>query len=379
VIVYPPTFRVAVRELLGFEAWRYGFQLSIGGIDGSVSEPILLHDARLSHDSRAGTSTMLEIDTASTSFAWRHLLWQRDMGLWHDLTLDGVRGTIDLPTGTHPQPKAATSPLHILSGTKPPRLLLPSSLTIRNATITIRESTGQVRLTDLNLHAGNMATGDLVIGALSVQEPWMSSVFSNCRGALLIQDSKLVLTGMKLTDSLTIASASADLPELLRGQLHMQFALNAFTGDIQGELQSGAHEEHLIFDGSGTFSHISVAQLAAFLGADADGVINDGKFSFHGSPRDLAKATFTTRFEAGNFRWGARKWNSLIAGATCNTWTFNCARPTTPWPLTDRCMSRRIGNNGGRRSSASMSPRKSTTSPSSPHCSAPALRIPTGN
>jgi autotransporter translocation and assembly factor TamB len=144
----------------------------------------------------------------------------------------------------------------------------------------------------------------------------MTGVFSNCRGTLTLADSKLVLSNMKLTDSLSIASASADLPELLRGQLQMEFALNAFSGNIQGELSSGAREEHLIFESSGTFGNISVAQLAAFFGQDADGTIKTGKFSFHGSPRDLGRATFTTRFEAGAFRWGPRRWNSLVAGAT---------------------------------------------------------------
>ena len=316
LIAYPPTFRLAVRELLTFEAWRYGFHLTIGRIDGSVAQPIQVRDARLSHTSDAGTSSMLEIGTASASFAWRHFFWQRDMLVWQDLSLDGVRGTIDLPTYAHRAPKASTSPFRLLGASKSPRILLPASLTISNATITIRESKGQVRLADLNLQASNMEAGQLSIGALSVQEPWMTSLFSNCHGSLLIHDSKLVLAGMKLTDSLTIDSASADLPALLRGELQMEFALDAFSGNIQGELQSGAHEEHIIFDGSGTFAHISVAQLAAFLGEDADGQIKDGKFSFHGSPRDLARATFTTRFEAGDFRWGARKWNSLIAGAT---------------------------------------------------------------
>jgi autotransporter translocation and assembly factor TamB len=121
---------------------------------------------------------------------------------------------------------------------------------------------------------------------------------------------------MKLTDALSITSASADLPELLRGHLQMEFALDAFSGNIQGELKSGAREEHLVFESDGTFSNISVAQLAAFFGEDADGSIKDGKFTFRGSPRDLAKATFTTRLEAGDFRWGARRWNSLVAGVT---------------------------------------------------------------
>jgi hypothetical protein len=104
----------------------------------------------------------------------------------------------------------------------------------------------------------------------------MTSVFSNCQGDLLLQDSKLMLSNMKLTDALTISSASADLPELLRGELQMEFGLAAFSGNIQGELRSGEHEEHLIFESSGTFSNISVAQLAAFFGEDADGSIKEG-------------------------------------------------------------------------------------------------------
>jgi len=315
-IVYPPSFLFAVRQVLAFEAWRYGFSLSIGSMDGSVTDPIWLYHVRLSHNSTAGTSTLLEIDKARATLAWKHLFRHRDSRVWRDLNLDGVRGSIDLPTTSQSLPRTATSPFHLGGSAKPPRLLLPSSLTLSHASVVIRERGGFVRLDDIDLQASDVESGQLVIGALSVQTPWMTGVFSNCRGSLLLKDSKLELAGMKITDALTISSASADLPELLRGQLQMEFDLDAFSGNIQGELSSGAHEEHLVFDSSGTFANISVAQLAAFFGEDADGSIKEGKFNFHGSPRDLAKATFTTFFEAGNFRWGARRWNSLVAGAT---------------------------------------------------------------
>jgi hypothetical protein len=262
---------------------------------------------------------MLEIDKAHTSFAWKHLLWKRDERVWSDLALDGVRGTIDLPTETQAAPKRTGSflhPVYPFGSGKVPRIVMPSSLTLSRASIVIQHAEGSVRMDDIDLQASDIEAGHLVIGALSVHEPWMTGVFSNCRGSLLLEDSKLMLSDMKLTDALTIASASADLPELLRGELQMKFALNAFSGNIEGELKSGEHAEHLIFESSGTFSNISVAQLAAFLGEDADGSITEGKFDFHGSPRDLTKATFTTFFKAGNFRWGPRRWNSLVAGAT---------------------------------------------------------------
>jgi len=313
---YPPAFLFAVRQVLAFEAWRYGFHLSIGEMGGSVTDPIWLYHVRFTHNSEAGTSTLLEIDKAHTSFMWRHFIWGRDARVWHDLSLDGVRGTIDLPAEDRAPARSSGSLLHPRASGKTPRLILPASLTLSHASVAIRHSEGSVRLDDIDLEANDLESGHLFIGALSVQEPWMTSVFSNCRGSLLLEDSKLMLANMKLTDSLTIASASADLPELLRGHLEMEFALNAFSGNIQGDLRSGAREEHLVFESSGTFSNISVAQLGAFFGQDADGTINEGKFTFHGSPRELTKATFTTYFKAGDFRWGARQWKTLVAGAT---------------------------------------------------------------
>jgi hypothetical protein len=316
-ITYPPTFLFLVRQALGFEAWRYGFHLSIGSMEGSVADPIGLNKVELSHRTDSGSSTLLEIDKARTIFSWRHLIWQRDARVWNDLTIDGMRGIIDVHMASQPAKAAATSPFRLPgSAGKAARLLLPSSLTIRNATLAIRQTDGFVLLEDIDLQASDLEAGHLTIGEFSVHEPWMTGLFSNCHGALLLKDSQLMLANMKLTDSLSITSASADLPELLRGQLQMNFAMDAFGGNIQGEVSNAAPEEHLEFESSGTFSNISVAQLAAFLGQDADGSITEGKFTFHGSPHDLAKTTFTTYLQAVNFRWGERRWNSLVAGVT---------------------------------------------------------------
>jgi hypothetical protein len=314
-ILYPPTFLFGVRQLLMAGAMRYGFQLSIGKMDGSASDPIRLENVRLGHKSEAGTSTMLQIDDARASFDWKQLFTKRSALFWQSLTLDGVRGEIHLPAGSPPQPRAGQAWRFFDRG-KNPRLVLPSSLTVSHAEMIIHESRGLVRLEDVDLQASDVEAGRLLIGAISVQTPWMTSVYSNCRGSLLLQDSRLILAGMKLTDALSINSASADLPALLRGELQMNFSLDAFSGSIDGELRSIARPHHLDFEGDGTFSNISVAQLAAFFGQDADGSIKQGKFTFRGSPRELARATFTTRFEAGAFRWGPRRWNSLVAGAT---------------------------------------------------------------
>lgn len=315
----PAVYLFAVRRALAFEAWRYGFHLHIGGMKGSVTGPLYLYHTRVTAGDEAGDgaapSTWLQVDTARTSFDWRHLFWQRDTRMWRDLTLDGVRGEIALPSHPAREQRLAVFFSPRPSG-RPPRLVLPASLVVHHAALVIRHSDGALRLQDMDLQADDLKAGHVVIGALSLEGPWMTTLFSNCRGVLELQDSKLLIAGMQLSDSLSITSASADIPDLLQGQLEVEFALAAFSGSIQGDLHSSAREQHLFFESSGTFSNISVAQLAAFLGQDAEGTIKAGKFSFRGSPHVLGKATFTTRFEAGAFRWGARRWNSLVAGAT---------------------------------------------------------------
>ena len=317
VIAYPPTFLYLTRQFLTYQALRYGYRLTIGDMSGHAAGPITLYNARLTNNSGDGTSTRLDIDRATTDFAWQHLFWRRDIPVWHALTIDGMRGDFDLAAKPIPQSRATIAGFfHPRGPGKTPRVLLPSSLIVRGASIVVRHGGDSVSLANADLETSDTDTGHLDIGTLAINEPWMSNVFANCHGELLLQDSMLKLAGMKLTDAVTITSASADLPSLLRGQLQMEFALAAFSGNIQGDLHSGAREDHLTFESSGTFANISVAQLGAFFGEDADGTIKQGKFTFRGSPRDLEKATFTTRFEAGDFRWGARRWTSLVAGAT---------------------------------------------------------------
>src|SRR5439155_9742578 len=118
------------------------------------------------------------------------------------------------------------------------------------------------------------------------------------------------------TPAVTLQNLSTDIIELARGRLRMSFALAAFGATISGGIKNIAQDEHLNFESTGTFLNISVAQLAAFLGEDADGTIKEGKFTFTGSLRNLPKATLSTRLEATDFRWEQRQWNSLVLGAT---------------------------------------------------------------
>ena len=90
-------------------------------------------------------------------------------------------------------------------------------------------------------------------------------------------------------------------------------------GDVHVGLRQGDRDERTGgLEINGSFAQISVASLAEFLEnrETAGGTVQEGKFTFRGSPYDLTRATLSTRFEATDFSWGKRRWNSLVVGAT---------------------------------------------------------------
>jgi hypothetical protein len=316
-ICWPPSFRFGVGTALRVEAWRHHARLSIGKMAGSLWQPLVFSDLKLTHKTEWGTMTELQVATARTSFSWNNLLWKKGAGWWQELALEGVNAVIDLPAGGTPvqTARAAKTP-RSATATKPDSVPCPTVLDVHDADIVVRQGNDFLRIDHATFRASELEPNEIQIRAIDVREPWLATRFANVRGTVALQDSRISLADLKLEETVTLQSAKTDFIELLRGQLRMDVALAAFGGTIQGEVKSGSRDEHLNFESTGNFSNISVAQLAAFLGEDADGTIKDGHFTFTGSLRNLPKATLTTRLEATDFRWGSRRWNSLVLGAT---------------------------------------------------------------
>lgn len=306
---FPPSFRFLATLTLRLEAARHGLHLNIPKIEGSIFEPLQLDGVSLSGQSEPGSTLRLDANRVRLTFAWKNLLFNRSATFWQELRIEGLTGGIDLPT-------AATGKMTGKASGQAPRLILPSVLDLQDATLAVRQGGDLVRFDHIAFRASDLEAGELRIGALAIKQPWLTTHFANLHGTIALQNSRLALADLKLGDTLVIQNASADLPELLRERLKMDFALAAFGGAIRGELRSAPRDQHLNFESIGTFSRISIAQLADFFNEDADGAIKEGKFTFRGSPRDLPKATFSARFEATDFRWGKRQWNSLVLGAT---------------------------------------------------------------
>lgn len=312
LLCWPPVFQNGVRGLLKIASWRSGWRIEAATIRGSLFSPLIARDLQLSSVTAAGTVTRVTVDRATARFSFSNLLFKRGVGFWRELVLEKTEGAIDLAM----EARTTASPPSAPPEENPSAIIFPAALHVRDASFIFRQRGDFVRIDHASFHASNVEAGRIDIRGLEIRQPWLATQFTDLTGMVTLQERSVTVSGMKLGDTLALQSASADLLELLGGRLQMEFALAAFRGSIRGELRSAPGGQHVNFEGSGTFAKISIAQLAQFLEKDADGEIRDGRFTFRGSPRDLPKATFSTRFEATDFRWGQRRWNSFTLGAT---------------------------------------------------------------
>ena len=316
VILYPPAFRYCVCRLAKIAAWRHGGKLAVERVSGSLFEAIRFDGVTLSSQPGEIVQVQMKIERLRASFSIRNLLFHR--GEWlNELSLDGVDGAVTVvpPNGAGANEDATRRRHH----SSPLRWMVPEKLDARRVEFIFRRRNESVRFAGVSFAASQSEPRLLLIREIEVQEPWLKKTFRNIRGTVAIQDESVSVSDATIEPGLILDSATADLDELVSGRLEMNFSVTGFGGVIRGEVKSNEQSgEWLAFDGSGSFSQISIADVAKFAGSEkkAGGIMREGKFSFHGSPRDWEKATFSTRLEATDFLWGERKWNAFTLGAT---------------------------------------------------------------
>ena len=312
----PDCFRFAVRQLIRGEAWCNGVDVQIGSVGGSLFEPVVLRDSVWSCERENGPVTRLEIKTATARFSWRNLL-PRGSGPWFQrLTIEGVTGKLRLPL-----PAASAAPPPAFARRVPrPRghwLALPERFEAADVDFILESNGDYVRLLQAAFTLSNVEAGSITAGQILVKQPWLTRNFRDVAGTTAIQDGALQIAGLTLEPGVQVQDFSTALDDLARGRLKFAVKLAAFGGDLRADVQSLPGESPFSIHVAGPFSQIDVAKLALFLGISdaAGGTIKAGNFSFHGPPQQFAKASAQLRFEAANFQWETRQWDSLVLGA----------------------------------------------------------------
>ena len=174
-----------------------------------------------------------------------------------------------------------------------------------------------VRLLQTRLTLSNVEAGVVSAGQILVKQPWLTRTFRQVAGTTAIQDGTLQIAGLTLEPGVAVQDFSLDIDSLAKGQVKFAVNLAAFGGSLRLNVQTLPDEPQFAIDVAGPFSQIDVAKLATFLGVSdaAGGTIKTGNLSFRGPPQQFAKASAQLRFEAANFQWETRQWDSLVLGA----------------------------------------------------------------
>ena len=312
----PHVFRFAARRVIALEAWRNGVGFAVRRVEGTLFEPLVLIDSRWSHLSRDGAVTRVEIARAEAWFDWKSLV-RRDEAPWFQrLSVEGLTGKVQVPVQSADEAVPRSRPWWKMRR-RDRTALIPARIEARDVDLTFQNHEDYVRLERSAFSASELEPGAIYAGRVTIKQPWMHRAFREVSGTTALQGSKLLVADLVLEPGVEIRSFSAQLAHLVQGQLNMDIQVAAFGGTIRAQARTESRER-LTFDASGSFTQIGIAKLASFLGVSeaAGGTINEGKFTFRGAPRHFAEGTASLRFDATNFQWESRQWDSLVVGAT---------------------------------------------------------------
>ena len=327
LLIEPHVLCFGIKYGLMHRAAARGRHLEIGAVEGSIFEPLVFRDVEFT-SSRAGVTSQFSIVRAEAHFAWMALITHSGKGFFDRLIMDGIVANMTLePESARSTTTAASSSvvpgptLEERRTQSTPSLPLPTRTEVWNANFAVRPSRSgdeAIQLSNIHFTVSEMEPGEISVGKVVIRQNWLQKSFTGLKGTTAIQGKSLAVADLKLEPGVWIKKISTDLDDASRGRLRADFDLAAFNGAIRGQWLNASHEKQSDFEVTGTVWQISVADLARFLQVreTTGGTIKEGKFSFRGSLQALDKASVSTWFEATDFVWGKRQWNSLILGAT---------------------------------------------------------------
>ncbi len=333
IAIQAPVFPHVVRAYIKVESWRHGIDAQIGAVEGTIFEPIVVRDSVWSYASLTGATTRMEVRRARGWFAWSNLFpaplagWirtgaarlgaepQGNNGVWwQELELDGISAKLEL-TRNDRIPAAASGDWlrKRLTGGK---TCTPLAFHVRDADVVIQRGGEFARAQDLRFSVSAIEPGNFIAEQVTVKNQWFDKVFREVRGRTNLEGARVTAAGMVLAPELKVNTFTISLADLSKGKLSWDTQIDAFGGrlDVQAETLPG--DKDLRLGVNGKFSNINLGTLSTFLGLSdaAGGVIREGTFIFHGSPRDITLGDSRVRLEADRVQWESRQWDALVLG-----------------------------------------------------------------
>jgi hypothetical protein len=334
VAIHPRVFPGIIGALFHFEAWRNGVSLSMGRIKADLFQPIVIEKAVWTYRAETGAVTRVEIPRTRAWLAWSNIFpapvsgWLRSAakaanlqttgqnGIWfQELEIDGMTAKLSVP-GANSEVFDEAAHIRWLRSAFGRWTPHPSLISVRDADVIVERDGDYFRMSGATFSLGETTPGTFRATQVRWKLGSVRNAFDNVGGLTSLQGARVIFAGLILTPEVTVQTFSVSIGDIAEGKFTLSTRVAAFGGAIEAETETTIADKQLQFDVTGTFSKINVAGLAGFLGLSeaAGGTVNEGRFSFRGTPRDFSHAEATVRLEAGSFQWDSRQWDSLVLG-----------------------------------------------------------------
>jgi len=314
-LLIPPVFRTCVWLVLQEEGVRQGSFVRLGGMRGSVWEPIILERVRWSSEGLRGGALVAEAEWVEVRFKWENLLHRATASRVCDfLEVKGLKFEWTQAGKISERSRSQ----ELLSWKLPFAWPLPNRIIFELTSGLVKSGATQWRFEESSLELSEVAPGELKLGKFGVKAGEWERSFRDLKARTSLQGGRIQLGQLQVMEGVLVDTLLLDLIGEGDGKITAEMHVRAFGGElrVRGAAFPESSEEPL--EASGTFSKLGVAPLASFFGVTeaAGGVLEEGKFNFRGSPRALSRGSASLRLEARNFQWESRQWDSLVVGAT---------------------------------------------------------------
>lgn len=285
-------------------------QIELGRIEAPFLSPVIIHNLHITSDPAApfrvdAATSRLEVDLNLPA-----VFRASDNRLLRALRTEGI--SVDIRRN----PRAGTTPQRLAW----PLLHNFLADSFKFSGVQLHVENGD---TTFDLHNGALSGSELEAGTFTAREiavtsPWFHKSFSNLRGAISWQESRLVLGALNVMPGLDVDTATVDLSHLGESRLAMEMNLDAFGGKIRARISSDDHGNKRTWDIAGSGSEISLAQMSDSLEWTnrSSGSLHASKFTFRGEMNDLGNATAALWAEVTGLTWRDRIADTVMIGAS---------------------------------------------------------------
>lgn len=290
-----------------------GLRWAEGTVEARAFHPILIHGLELEPDGSLPTASTLRVEKVSITLL---SLWRMWEGRFiREIRLDQASGILDFRTGALPYIPMKELPVpeqQAISDTI--FAFLPENMELRDANLDILADGQWYGVHHLNTRFSENSVQDATASSVSIIAGPVNRTFENPHAVTAWKHGTLYVAGLEMEPGVWFNQFTANFVRL--GGPGLTFDLSGFGGTLRVDVDIDVKGTHQDIDAALVVRSLPIGPLPRFLGMDlqADGLIREGRMTFHGDPMAGMDAEMSLRVHADNVQWMERGWDSLTLG-----------------------------------------------------------------